>query len=187
MSSQIWWHVTRASGIVAWLMLTASVLWGIFLSTRMLQHHRRPAWLLDLHRWLGALTIAFVTVHLAALVANSYVHFGLVELLAPYDSSWKPGPVALGIVGFYVLIAVEISSLLMRRLPRRAWRAIHLTSYLAFWLTSLHAATAGTDAAHPLYRWTAVLSIAALVFAATYRVLTRRPSRRAPGRARKRR
>ena len=55
MNPQVWWYLTRASGIVAWLMLTASVIWGIVLSTKAFPEHRRPAWLLDLHRWLGGL------------------------------------------------------------------------------------------------------------------------------------
>jgi methionine sulfoxide reductase heme-binding subunit len=174
MNGQLWWHLARASGIVAWLTLTASVLWGIFLSTKILQEHRRPAWLLDLHRWLAALTIGFVTIHLGALVADSYLHIGLVDLLIPYAADWKPGPVALGVAALWILTAVEISSLALRHLPRRAWRAIHLTSYAAFWLTSLHAALAGTDTTQPLYQWTSAVTILAVVTAAAYRILTRR-------------
>jgi DMSO/TMAO reductase YedYZ heme-binding membrane subunit len=176
-NGQLWWHLARASGIVAWLCLTASVLWGIFLSTRILQQRRRPAWLLDFHRGLGALTIAFLAIHLAALVADNYVHIGLSDLLVPFASDWKPGAIALGVMAAWILAAVEISSLALKHLPRRAWRAIHLTSYLAFWLTSIHAALAGTDTTNPLYRWTSALSILAIVFAVAYRVLTRgRPS-----------
>ena len=73
----------------------------------------------------------FLAVHLGALVADSYVHFGVADLLVPFASSWKSGAVAWGVVAFWFLIAVEVSSLMMRRLPRRTWRAIHLTSYLA--------------------------------------------------------
>ncbi len=90
MNPQFWWFLTRASGIVAWLMLTASVIWGIVLSTKAFPEQRRPAWLLDLHRWLGGLTVSFVAIHLAALVADSYVSFGLVDLLVPFASAWKP-------------------------------------------------------------------------------------------------
>ena len=86
--TQLWWYVARASGLVAWLLLTASVMWGIFLSTKLLQRLRRPAWLLDLHRWLGGLTVAFVAVHLVALVADSYVSFDLADVLVPFASGW---------------------------------------------------------------------------------------------------
>ena len=178
--NQLWWYVARASGIVAWLLLTASVMWGIFLSTKLLQRLRRPAWLLDLHRWLGGLTVAFVALHIAALVADSYVTFDLTDVLVPLASSWRRGAVALGVVAMWGLLAVELTSLAMRRLPRATWKAVHLLSYLVFWAVSLHAALAGTDTTNPLYVWTAVGSIVAVVFALTYRLLTRRGPRARP-------
>ena len=58
-------------------------------------------------------------------------------------------------VATWCLVAVELTSLAMRRLPRKLWRGIHLTSYLVFWLASLHAAFAGTDATNRLYQVTA--------------------------------
>ena len=53
MTSQLWWYVARAGGIVAWALLTASVLWGLILSTKLRPPRVRPAWTLDLHRFLG--------------------------------------------------------------------------------------------------------------------------------------
>ncbi len=185
MSEQFFWHLTRASGIVAWLLLTASVLWGIFLATDAFPAHRRPAWLLDLHRWLGGLAVGFVATHLGALVADSYVDFGLLDLIVPFASDWKPLPVALGVVALWGLVAVEVTSLARKRLSKRTWRAVHLSSYATFWLTSLHATFAGTDASSPLYVATSVTTLLAVVVAVTYRILRgrgapRRPARPAP-------
>ena len=70
---QFWWHLSRASGIVTWGIFTATCLWGILLSTRMLKPYDRPAWLLDLHTWLGALTMFGIGIHMAAIVGDSYV------------------------------------------------------------------------------------------------------------------
>jgi len=179
---QVWWYVARASGIIAWLLLTASVIWGVLLSTDAFPARRRPAWLLDLHRWLGGLTVAFVTAHLAALVADNYTHFAIADLAIPYASNWRPGAVALGVVATWCLVAVELTSLAMRHLPRTLWRAVHLSSYLVFWLASLHAAFAGTDATNPLYQLTAVLSIAAVAWGLVYRLTSRRADRRRPTR-----
>ena len=145
MNPQFWWYVARASGIVAWLMLTASVLWGIVLSTRAFPRTRRPAWLLDLHRWLGGLTLSFVAIHIAALVADNFTPFGLADVTIPFASSWRPAPVALGVVSMWLLVAVQLTSLAMRTLPRRFWRAVHLSSYGTFVLATLHGAFAGTD------------------------------------------
>lgn len=179
MSPQFWWYVTRASGMVAWLMLTASVIWGVVLSTKAFPDKRRPAWLLDLHRWLGGLTVAFLAIHLGSLVADSYTDFGLVDLAVPMASDWKPGAVALGVVAAWGLVAVELTSLAMRRLPRRLWRIVHVSSYLVFWSTSLHAAYAGTDRNALLYQLTAVASVGAVVWALAYRIASRRSARSA--------
>lgn len=179
MSPQFWWYLTRASGIVAWLMLTCSVIWGILLSTKAFPGSRNPAWLLALHRWLGGLTVSFLAIHLASLVADDYVSFGLADLAVPYASDWKPGAVALGVLGAWLLVAVELTSLAMRRLPRKFWRVVHLSSYVAFWLASMHAAFAGTDASSWLYRGGAAASTAAVAWALMYRVANRRAVRRA--------
>jgi DMSO/TMAO reductase YedYZ heme-binding membrane subunit len=185
MNTQVWWYLTRASGIVAWLMLTASVIWGIVLATKAFPEHRRPAWLLDLHRWLGGLAVSFTAIHLGALVADNYVHFGAAELLIPFASPWRTGAVALGVIAMWLLVAVEATSLAMKRIPRRYWRWIHLSSYAVFLLTSLHAAFAGTDRAHWLYQGTAVATITAVMVATIYRLTHRRPARtaRRPARA----
>ena len=177
MNPQIWWYLSRASGIVAWLMLTASVIWGIVLSTKAFPEYRRPAWLLDLHRWLGGLTVSFVAIHLATLVADSYVQFDLADITIPFASDWKPLAIALGVVATWLLVAVEVTSLAMKRLPRRVWRAIHFSSYAVFLLASFHAALAGTDRAQWLYQVTAVASIVAVVWATVYRLTHRRRPR----------
>jgi DMSO/TMAO reductase YedYZ heme-binding membrane subunit len=177
MSEHVWWYLTRASGIVAWLMLTASVIWGVVLATKAFPEHRRPAWLLDLHRWLGGLAVAFTAVHLGALVADSYVHFGLADLTIPFASQWRPGAVALGVGAMWLLLAVELTSLAMKRLPRTVWRWIHLSSYAVFVLVSFHAALAGSDRSQWLYQVTAASSIVAVVWATVYRLTHRRPAR----------
>ena len=150
------------------------------LATDAFGRRRRRAWLLDLHRWLGGLAIAFVSAHLAALMADNYTHFDLADLTIPYASEWHPGAVALGVIAAWALLAVELTSLAMRRLPRALWRAIHLTSYLTFWLVSMHAAFAGSDRPNRLYQLTASASVAALVWATLYRLMKPRNHRRRP-------
>lgn len=179
MNTQFWWYFTRASGIIAWLMLTATVIWGILLSTKAFPNQRRPVWLLALHRWLAGLMLSFLAIHLVALVADSYVSFDLADLTIPYASDWKPGAVAVGVIAMWLLIAVQATSLAMRRLPRRFWRIVHLSSYVAFWLTSMHAAFAGTDTASWLYQGGAAASILVVAWALMYRLANRRAVRRA--------
>ncbi len=159
MSSQVWWFVARSSGIIAWALLTLSVCWGLLLSTRVLSRRVSPAWLLDLHRHLGGLAVVFTGIHLVGLVADSYVTFGWTELFIPMASSWKPGAVAFGVVAFYLLLAVELTSLAMRRLPRSLWRWVHRSSFVLFGFATYHGLAAGTDAGNAWYRiatWTSI-------------------------------
>jgi predicted ferric reductase len=182
----LWWYVARASGIVAWVLVTASVVWGLVLSTKVTRRPR-PAWFLDLHRFLGGLSVVFVGVHLAGLVADNYTHFGLASILVPLASSWHPVAVAWGVVGLYLLLAIEITSLLMRRLPRRLWHAVHLTSFGLFVFTTVHALTAGSDAGNVAVQWFALWSCALIGFLMLLRILSSGPAPRATtrGEARK--
>jgi len=182
MNQHLWWYVARSTGIVAWALVAAAVIWGLLLTTRLVGGRTAPRWLLDLHRFLGALAVIFTGLHLAGLVADSYTHFGPSDLLVPLASAWKPGPVALGVVAMYLLAAVELTSLAMRRLPRRFWRWVHLTSFGSFWLASLHAVTAGTDATNPVLWLTYLVTAAVVLFLTIFRTLADPRSRRAAGR-----
>jgi DMSO/TMAO reductase YedYZ heme-binding membrane subunit len=118
----------------------------------MLGHKVRPPWLLAVHRFLGGASVAFVAMHIVGVVADSYVHFGWADVLVPMASHWRPGAVAWGIVALYLLVAVEGTSLAMKRLPKRLWRGVHLTSFVLYAMTDVHAVLAGHDARHMLYR-----------------------------------
>ena len=179
MIAQTWWYLARASGYVAWVLVSASVITGLLFSTRLTKHRPTPASTLDLHRFLAGTAVAFTALHIIGLVADSYVHFGVADVLMPLASNWQPGPVALGVVALYLLAAIEISSLLMRRLPRRLWRSIHLTSYALFWLATFHLLTAGTDATNPISRVAAALAMTSVVFLTLVRALADRPGRSA--------
>ena len=177
MNPQLWWYIARAAGIIAWLLITASVLWGILLSTQLFPSHRRPAWLLDLHRGLGALSVLFLLTHVGALIADNYIHFDIIDIVVPFASDWKTWLVALGVFAFWGLIIVEVTSLAMKHLPRRVWRGIHFSSYLTFLLTSFHGTFAGTDATNRMYIATSILTTTTLVVALSYRVATRKAAR----------
>jgi predicted ferric reductase len=178
MNEQLWWYVARSGGITALVLTGLSVIWGLALSTKVMQGTPTPKWLLSLHRWLGGLAVSFTGVHVAALVADSYVDFGLTDILVPFASSWKPGAVAWGIVSMYLLVAIQASSLMMKRLPRKLWKAIHMSSWFLFWTGVVHGATAGTDAGNPLYVLL-VGTITLLIMALTFtKFLSARQKRR---------
>ena len=175
-SPQFWWYVSRGSGITSWLLLTASLVWGVLLFTRALRKIDTPWWLLDMHSWFSGLAIVTMALHLVALVADNYVHFSWTELFVPGGSSWRTAPVALGVIAFWMLVAVQGTSLIRKHLSRRVWKWIHLSSYASWWLVSLHAGLAGSDATNRVYQGAAIVATLAAVSATALRVVKPRTS-----------
>ncbi len=180
MSGQLLWYSARASGIVAWSLAAGSVLWGLVLSTDVMRRRSRPGWVLDLHRFLGGAAMSFTGLHVLSVLLDGYVHFGLVNVLVPFTGSWHPVAVAWGIVGFYALLAVELTSLARRHVPHRLWRRVHFGGFAVFAATTAHALTVGTDRGVHAYVLVvlAVTTVAAAMTAA--RVARRRSRRRVP-------
>jgi predicted ferric reductase len=178
-----WWYLSRATGLVAWVMLALTCVWGLLLVTRLLKPADRPAWLLDLHRWLGALAVAATIAHLATLVADTRLTFGIREILVPHADSWRHAPRAWGVTAMYLLLVVELSSLIMKRLPKRLWRSLHLLSYVCFVAATVHGVQAGPDSGNALFLLGASAGTTLLVFIAAARWLhaRARPARGAAG------
>lgn len=178
-NDQLTWYITRASGITAWFLAALAVLWGLFLSTGVLRGRPRRPWLLDLHRFIGGLTVVFTLVHMAALVGDNFVHFDLIDLLVPFASEWRPGAVAWGVVAFWLLFAVEVTSLLRRTVvPERVWRAVHASSFLLFVFGTVHLLEAGTDADNRLLFWPVAVVSGAVIFLTWWRILVGRSNGR---------
>src|SRR4051794_5872277 len=164
MSNELWWYVARSCGLVGYALLAAGVLWGLAVSGRFRNRAVTPAWVLDLHRHLGGLSVIFVALHVAGLLCDKYVHFGPAAIFVPLASTWRPGAVAWGVAAMYLLIAVEATSLARRMLPRRIWRATHLLSFPLFVLSTVHLLLSGTDAAkRPVQVAVAVLCVVVAV------------------------
>ena len=177
MDTRFWWWLTRASGVVAWLVVAAAVVWGLLASTKMIRRRGIPAWILDLHRYLGTLTIVFVAIHVGAIYADSFVKFGPRELFVPFASTWRPHAVAWGIVSTYVLVAIQTTSWLMRKLPRKLWHRIHVLSIPMLAMATVHGFLAGTDRGNRAVQWSAFAFLIGVLFLLTVRVIS--PSRSA--------
>lgn len=176
MTPKFWWYAARSTGIVAWALAAASVLWGLLLSTRSARGLAKPVWVLDLHRFMGGLTMLVVLAHMGALVGDSFVHFGAADLLVPGQSAWKTVPVAIGIVAFWLLALVELTSLVKKRLPNKLWARIHLLSFVAYVLATLHYLQAGTERANPIVLLSVEVVSAAVLFLTLLRILAPRGS-----------
>lgn len=148
MSDQFFWFATRAAGIICWFAAAGSVTVGLLIPTRLLGRRPTIPWLLDLHRYLGAMSVVFLVIHLVTLWFDEFVQFGLADLVVPFVAE-VPGltrwSLALGVFAGWLLLAIEASSLIKDRLPHRAWHTIHLTSFGVLVAGAVHGLTAGSD------------------------------------------
>jgi methionine sulfoxide reductase heme-binding subunit len=165
------WYAARAGGIVAFALLSASVVLGLALSGRA-RSTRWPRFALqDVHRFAGILAGVFVAVHGAALLVDTYLPFSLGDLLVPGTAPYRPFSTALGVIGAELLAALAVTNLLRSRLPHATWRRLHLLNFAVWGLALVHGIAAGTDGdtgwALALY----TTSTAAVVGLAVWRVL----------------
>lgn len=143
------WLAIRASGITAWGLLTAVVVWGILLRTRVLGRLAPEIRLLDLHRWLGAIALGFLAVHMALLLVDPYISFTVGQILIPGTAPWQTLAVALGSVAFWLMIPVSFLGRLRARMGQagnRWFKRVHLLAYAAWPVATAHYVLAGTDA-----------------------------------------
>jgi predicted ferric reductase len=139
------WYVARASGIVAFALLTLAVLVGLTLSGRARLRYWPRFAIEDVHRFAGLLTGTFVSIHVLTLFIDAYMPFSLTQLLVPGASSYRPLATALGIVAAELLLALAVTNRYRKRLSYRFWRRAHYLNFAVWTLALVHAVAGGTD------------------------------------------
>lgn len=138
------WYATRATGIAALVLLSATMVLGILTAGR--ARSALPAYArADIHRRLSILTIVFLAIHVLTSVIDTYAHINWVSIVVPFASSYHKIWLGLGTVAVDLFVAVGISSALRQRIGARAWRTLHWLAYLSWPIALLHALGMGTD------------------------------------------
>lgn len=143
--SHFWWYLARSSGITAWVLLVASLVMGTMASGRLTDRSGSRRWLLDLHPWVSGLALSAVVLHILAIVADSYVKISLQQAVVPFTSPWRSSAVAWGAIAFWLMVAVQGTSLIRNSMPKQFWHGIHMSSYVLAVLATLHAVLTGSD------------------------------------------
>jgi ferredoxin-NADP reductase/DMSO/TMAO reductase YedYZ heme-binding membrane subunit len=171
----VWWYVARASGLVAWVLLGVSVIGGLLMSTQLTRDTLRP-WMQGLHEFVGALAVVFTVIHLASVFATTDLRIGVVQLLVPFTRPANPVAQGCGVLAFYLLTAVLLTSWVRSVLPWRWWRRAHLLAFPLWGLACVHTVLAGSDTAHPLLHWVSLVVGVVILFLVIVRLLTPRPA-----------
>jgi sulfoxide reductase heme-binding subunit YedZ len=169
-SSTALWYTSRATGVVALLLLTAVMLLGL-LVTRQGRLPGLPRFAVSgLHRNMSLLATAFVAVHVLSAVTDGYVNIPVTAAVVPLASSYERLWLGLGAVGFDLMLAAVVTSLLRRHLSRKAWRAVHLTAYVSWPVAWLHSVFSSGDLRHGVLFFLAVACAVAVIAATLWRV-----------------
>lgn len=168
-SSKALWYATRATGMVSLVLLTLSVALGIAQVVRWAS----PQWprfvVAALHRNASLLAVAFLAVHIATAVADSFAPIRLIDAFIPFVGAYRPLWLGLGTVAFDLLLALVITSLLRERIGYGVWRAVHWAAYAAWPVALLHGLGTGSDTR---VRWAVIVNLLCLA-AVLAAVLTR--------------
>jgi predicted ferric reductase len=141
----VYWYLTRASGAVALVLLTVTLVLGIAAIGR-LSAPGVPRFVIDgVHRTASLLAVAFLLVHIVTAVADSFAPISLLDAVIPFVGTYRPLWLGLGAVGFDLMVAVVFTSLVRRRLGHGAWRAVHWLAYACWPVALLHGLGTGSD------------------------------------------
>ena len=143
------WYAARAAGVVAYLLVSASVALGLALAGKE-RFDRWPRFAVeDVHRFAGVLAGTFIALHVFWLGVDSQAHLGVSGLLIPFTASYRPLWTGLGVVAAELLVALAISNHYRKRISYSLWRLLHYLNFAVWIAATAHGLGAGSDTGSP--------------------------------------
>lgn len=175
----VWWLVSRASGIVALVLITLSVVIGLLMSTKVLRRPGLKRNLAKLHEHLALAALLAIGAHGLSLLGDQWLKPGWSGITVPFALSYRPGFTGLGIIGGYLALLLGPSFYLRRRIGARRWRRLHSLILLAWVLSAVHTLGAGSDAHQAWLQAVVLVPVVPIVYLLVLRVLKPSPQRKA--------
>lgn len=170
------WYAARAAGVVAYLLVSASVALGLALAGKE-RFTRWPRFAVeDVHRFAGILAGTFIALHVFWLVVDSQANLGLGNLLIPFTSSYRPFWTGLGVVAAELLVALAISNHYRKRISYALWRRLHYFNFVVWIAATAHGLGAGTDSGSTAFLLMYTVSVVTIGALALRRFNRPRPS-----------
>ena len=162
------WYITRASAVAAYILMFLIIVWGAGMTTTWLYRFVDPTTAWGIHKFFSIAMTILVVIHITALLFDEFIKFGLLDVLVPFAAHFKPLYVGLGIIGFYLIIAVMISSMFFRSKSERVWHFIHYSVYPLFIMILIHGIFTGSDTntsfMKTIYWFTGIVFAATLIY-----------------------
>jgi sulfoxide reductase heme-binding subunit YedZ len=172
-SVQAMWYLTRAAGILSYLLLWLSTAWGLAVASKIFDRLLHRTFTFEFHQFISLLALGFIALHVSVLLADRYLPFTLAQILVPFASPYRPVWVGLGVISLYLLLLVTVTFYLRGRIGMPAFRAIHLVSLMGYLGSTVHAVFAGTDSSLPVALATYGGTFLLVVFLTSYWLISR--------------
>ena len=155
-----WWLASRASGTVALVLVTASVLIGLLMAAGVLKRPGLKRNLVAIHEHTALVALVLIAVHGITLLGDRTLNPGPIGILLPLATPYRPSYTALGILSGYLVAALGLSFYVRKWkwIGGKRWRQMHRATVLAYLLGVAHAIGAGSDASTPAVRFGVVAS-----------------------------
>jgi sulfoxide reductase heme-binding subunit YedZ len=164
------WYGSRLLGFLAYGALTLSVVYGLLLSSGILDAVAHRGISLTLHQELSALAIGLTALHGALLALDTFVPQTVRQLVVPFTGPYRTEWVGIGQLAFYLMLTVYGSFYVKRHIGQRGWRLLHYTTLLAFGGATIHGLMTGSDTSTPWAMWGYLGAVVAVSFLLLYRI-----------------
>jgi predicted ferric reductase len=181
------WFVSRAAAVVGYVLLWASTVWGILMSSKAVKELVPGPIAFTLHNVTAWLALGFSALHAWALLGDRVVSFSPIGILLPFAANYQPALTGLGTLSLYVGLLVSLSFYFTKHIGYRAWRLLHALAYLMFVGVTLHGVSLGTDSGTLVMQMVYLLAGGSVLFLTLFRVLMVATGGTAPNRVQARR
>ncbi len=166
------WYMARSGGIVAYLLLWFSTVWGLTLSTKITDGLVPVTIAYGLHEFLSIGAVLFGLIHSLVLLGDGYINFNLFQLAIPFLSPYEPFWIGLGTITLYLTAALTISFYVRKQIGQKVWRNLHYLTFAAFGLALVHGLMAGSDSSLTMMKLMYLGTGFTVLFLVYYRLFT---------------
>lgn len=174
-----WWLASRASGLLALVLVTISVGLGLMMAGKVMRRPGLSRKLMAIHEQTALAGLVAIAVHGITLLGDPWLHPGVVGVTVPFAMSFRTAFTGLGVIGAYLAMALGLSYYARKRIGAKLWRKAHRATVVVYMLGLVHALGAGTDASAVWFRWWVIATTPPIAGLFVYRVLSGRAKKRA--------
>jgi methionine sulfoxide reductase heme-binding subunit len=165
----VFWLASRSAGVVAWLALSASVLIGLSMATRLAPRSLTPR-LRVAHERIAIVALGALAAHGLLLLGDAFLRPTLLDVLVPFRISHAPFWTGLGTIAGYVTAGLSLSYYARARIGARRWRRAHRLIPVAWLLAAAHVIGSGSDIGSPWLQVPFAMTVGAVLALLALRV-----------------